>query len=105
MRYTDKDQLATAVSKQQADKDFIEAQSQLMEAKERVKHLSHERSLQEGEFEYEVKISNVIYETRTVRADSEEEAQEKIQADLDSFNPHVEEDECDGATIEEVNEI
>ena len=71
----------------------------------RLKELKHEKNLTEGEFEFEVRIRNVIYETRTVSADSEEEAEQKVQEDLDNFNPHVEEDECDGAEIEEVNEI
>lgn len=71
----------------------------------RLKELEHEKNLTEGEFEFEVRIRNVIYETRTVHANSEEEAEEKVQEDLDNFNPHVEEDDCDGAEIEEVNEI
>jgi len=72
---------------------------------QRLKELKHEKNLGEGEFEFEVKIRNVIYETRTVHADSEEEAEEKVQEDLDNFNPHVEEDECDGAEIEEVTQV
>ena len=54
----------------------------LSEAKETNSRLTHELSLEEGKNRYEVKISNVIYETRIVNADSEEEAQEKIENDL-----------------------
>jgi hypothetical protein len=78
------------------------SQEKLSEAKETNSRLTHELSLEEGKNRYEVKISNVIYETRTCRADSEEEAQEKIENDLNNYMPHVEESECEGAEIYEV---
>lgn len=89
---------------EKAEADVLRSENQAWSDKLILEELKHTRSLDEGEFEYEVKISNTIYETRTVRADTAEEAEEKIENDL-RHNPHVEEHECDGATIEEVNEV